>query len=512
MIFLSMYKQLKKSIYFTIKVFIAVGFCFGNISIEKAHQVVSNLLAQNNKTSYSIDSYSLDSENNIDNFYIFNLNPSGFVLVSSNLKIIPILGYSFEHNIDFDNLPPQLDSIINSYKQNIQSVVTSNTESSEYVNNLWNKYLNDENLVRDNRDVSPLITANWNQSGQWNNQCPGEALVGCVAVAMGQVMYYWKNPVQPEGYAQYYDVDFGPIGVNFEEYTYNYDNMFDDNATEDSQRLLYHAGVAVNMDYSYSGSGASVCWEEPSAQGALSNHFNFIDEAGCESKINYSDDEWFLLLKNQIDNGWPIIYRGYAENNGGGHAWNIDGYQNQYLHCNWGWGGSSNGYFYFNNLDGNGFSFIESQAALINIFPKGIPEPVALFDYSVNDFVVSFSNISNEINENSIMQYNWNFGDGFISDESNPIHTYQNFGSYEVSLIVTDEFGQDSLPHLEIINIIYGDINSDNSLNVLDIISLVDMVLNDSGNLDFDLNEDGDLTILDIIILINLVLDFNNEY
>ena len=40
--------------YFTIKVFIAVGFCFGNISVEKAHQVVSNLLAQNNKTSYSI--------------------------------------------------------------------------------------------------------------------------------------------------------------------------------------------------------------------------------------------------------------------------------------------------------------------------------------------------------------------------------------------------------------------------------------------------------------------------
>ena len=75
MIFLSMYKQLKKSIYFTIKVFIAVGFCFGNISVEKAHQVVSNLLAQNNKTSYSIDSYSLDNENNIDNFYIFNLNP-----------------------------------------------------------------------------------------------------------------------------------------------------------------------------------------------------------------------------------------------------------------------------------------------------------------------------------------------------------------------------------------------------------------------------------------------------
>ena len=509
MIFLNMNKQLKRYIYFTLKVFIIFEFCFGTISINEAGKIVDNVLAQNNKINYSIDSYSL---NNIDSFYIFHLNPIGFILVSSNTKIIPILGYSFDHNIDFNNLPPQLNSIINSYKENIESVVTNNIEPSHYVANLWNQYLNNENLIRENRDVTPLITANWNQGGQWNNQCPGEALVGCVAVAMGQVMYYWKNPIQPEGYAQYYDADFGPIGVNFDNYTYNYENMHDDDATTDSQLLLYHAGVAVNMDYSYSGSGASVCWEGPSAQDALSSNFNFINEAGCESKINYNDDEWFSLLKNQIDNGWPIVYRGYAENDGGGHAWNIDGYQNQYLHCNWGWGGSSNGYFYFNNLNGNGFSFIESQAALINIFPKGIAVPVALFDYSVDDFTVTFSNISNQINENNIVHYNWNFGDGFISDEPNPMHIYQDFGSYEVSLIVTDEFGQDSTPHFEVINIIFGDINSDNSLNVLDIISLVDMVLNNSENLDFDLNQDDDLTILDIIILINLVLDFNNEY
>ena len=140
-------------------------------------------------------------------------------------------------------------------------------------------------------------------------------------------MYYWKNPIQPEGYAQYYDEQFGPIGAIFDNYSYNYDNMLDDQATEDSQLLLYHAGIAVNMDYSYSGSGASVCWEGPSAEDALSSHFNFIDEAGCESKLNYNDDEWSSLIKEQIDNGWPIIYRGYEENDGGGHAWNIDGYQ-----------------------------------------------------------------------------------------------------------------------------------------------------------------------------------------
>ena len=74
MIFLSMNKQLKRYIYFTLKVFIIFEFCFGTISINEAGKIVDNVLAQNNKINYSIDSYSL---NNIDSFYIFHLNPIG---------------------------------------------------------------------------------------------------------------------------------------------------------------------------------------------------------------------------------------------------------------------------------------------------------------------------------------------------------------------------------------------------------------------------------------------------
>ena len=79
-------------------------------------------------------------------------------------------------------------------------------------------------------------------------------------------------------------------------------------------------------------------------------------------------------------------------------------------------------------------------------------------------------------------------------------------------MIVTDEYGQDSTPHIESVNIIYGDINNDNSLNIIDIVLLVDLVFNNSENSDYDLNQDQVLTILDIIILVNLVLEFNNEY
>ena len=56
-----------------------------------------------------------------------------------------------------------------------------------------------------------------------------------------------------------------------------------------------------------------------------------------------------------------------------------------------------------------------------------------------------FSYCIYQINENNIAEYKWNFGDGFTSNELNPTHSFQDFGSYEVSLIATDEYGQDSV-------------------------------------------------------------------
>ena len=67
--------------------------------------------------------------------------------------------------------------------------------------------------------IAPLISANWNQGGEWNDYCPNNSLVGCVAVAMGQVMNYWNHPAQGYGYSQYYDQNHGVIGVNFEDYS-----------------------------------------------------------------------------------------------------------------------------------------------------------------------------------------------------------------------------------------------------------------------------------------------------
>lgn len=498
-----MINYLKK---YVIKIILLLGIVYGEVSIDEASAVAKNFIQS--KNNHLINSFYIDNKNGIDNFYVFNLKPKGFIIVSAQKNTIPIIAYGFEYDINLEDLPPQLSQILDDYRDNIYYSVSNNIVN-DMVEDLWYSYLNNSVLNRNHRSVNPLITANWNQGGQWNNECPGNALVGCVAVAMGQVMYYWKHPVQGNGYSQYYDQNYGPIAVNFEDYTYDFDNMLDNQATLDSQLLLYHAGVSVNMDYSESGSGASVCWESPSSEAALEQNFNFIDNIGCESKLNYNDEEWAMILKDQLDNGWPIIYRGYQENDGPGHAWNIDGYDNDYYHCNWGWGGSSNGYFYFNNLNGSGFSFIESQAALINIFPKGIAPVVALFDYSIDASTISFTDLSTLVNENFISSWSWDFGDGNLSFDNSPTHTFQSNEIFEVSLIVTDEFGQDSEPHIELINLLIGDLNNDLVIDIIDVVILVNLILDNqiNDNFDADLNMDGLLTVLDIVILINAILN-----
>ena len=138
---------------------------------------------------------------------------------------------------------------------------------------------------------------------------------------------------------------------------------------------------------------------------------------------------------------------------------------------------------------------------------------MALYEFEINDLTVNFYDLSSSINENEIIEWMWDFGDGNISFESSPIHSYENFDEYEVSLIVTNIYGIDSIPFIEYLNIqdLTGDLNGDFYVNILDVIFLVDLILNSEevseSNYMSDVNEDGFFTILDIINLVGIILN-----
>ena len=53
----------------------------------------------------------------------------------------------------------------------------------------------------------------------------------------------------------------------------------------------------------------------------------------------------------------------------------------------------------------------------------------------------------------------------------------------------------------------FSDVNSDGQINILDIISLVNIILYDNENALGDVNQDGQVNILDIIVVVNIILD-----
>ena len=110
--------------------------------------------------------------------------------------------------------------------------------------------------------VEPLLTEMWEQGCHYNELCPtfskvpcGHAEVGCVAVAMGQIMHYWKYPTTGWGSHSYNNAGLS-LSADFGNTVYDWDHM-PDSLTDDSSdieveavaTLLFHCGVSVDMQY-----------------------------------------------------------------------------------------------------------------------------------------------------------------------------------------------------------------------------------------------------------------------
>lgn len=82
----------------------------------------------------------------------------------------------------------------------------------------------------------------------------------------------------------------------------------------------------------------------------------------------------------------------------------------------------------------------EDSAMLLNVNPNIFDNPLADFDTL---FAVYISGTIPFVDSSSsdVVLWHWDFGDGVISTEQNPLHTYETAGEYTVQLIVQNEFG-----------------------------------------------------------------------
>ena len=509
---------------YTYIIMISIVFS-ANVTDDTSLLVAKNIFREfhdsQNQNNFKIKNYDIISDEISPLLYIYHLDPKGFIIISAEDKAYPLIAYGFEHDFKLENMPSNLTHVIDTYKNQIIILRDSDQERSSDIINQWNNYLfsTNHNDNSNTRNVSPLIDAEFDQSGSWNNTLTAETgfngPLGCVAISMGQIMHYWGYPEQGEGSNSYLEDDLGMLEVDFGQSFYDFDNMAATYATNPSRLLLYHCGVAVNMDYEYGGSGAQCEGVYPSAEYAMKTYFKYGNSIQSIDGDNYSVTEFRNILKNELDQSKPILFSGFSDSYGnGGHAWNVDGYQGNNLHCNWGWGGYNNGYFSLPSLGG----FDTWQNALINIIPESYENPLALFEYDINDMTVTLIDLSEFVNESEVETWSWNFGDGNTETNSYSFaeHTYSSPGEYQISLTITSIYGQVSEPHIEVITIgnpgLPGDVNSDDILNVLDVVMIVNFILGEDNpsNSEFnasDYNSDGMLNVQDLVLIINDILN-----
>ncbi|KPA15029.1 Peptidase C10, streptopain, partial [Candidatus Magnetomorum sp. HK-1] len=115
-----------------------------SVHIEKAIDVAKNwyLSYHPEKTKISrtrirkasdIKNVQTEKYNDQDTFHIINMSSGGFVLVAADDNISPVLGYSFESEMDQDNINPAARAWLNNYSVQIEAAISSGITNTQAV-------------------------------------------------------------------------------------------------------------------------------------------------------------------------------------------------------------------------------------------------------------------------------------------------------------------------------------------------------------------------------------------
>lgn len=366
------------------------------VPIEKAREIAVGFYAHfflHDNGQPVVNDIRVIEYHNIVTIYTFTFDPAGFVIMAADDASIPILGYSDESTIPREITNPATKEWLDGYSREIYNIITNALSNQETLKK-WNALLAG-NFQAPTRDVSPLLTTTWDQGCYYNALCPadgsavyacGHVYTGCVATAMSQIMKYHNFPPQGVGSHTYIDPTYGSQTANFGNTTYNWSSMPNNVGSSNTPvaTIMYHAGVSVNMHYSTSGSGAY----SEDVPYALMNYFNYQPESVIQYKNNFTNVEDFKnLIRADLDQQLPVYYSG--SNPSEGHAFVCDGYHlgNGTFHFNWGWSGSSNGWYTVGALNPGGYQFNDNNAVVIHIKPYN-PNLIVRITHPVNNAVV----------------------------------------------------------------------------------------------------------------------------
>ena len=356
---------------------------------QKAAQFLGERVARARGSAPVTIDLNLSAVGREDSYFIFNAgNNEGFVVVSGEDATEEILGYSDTGSIDSESMPCNMQMLFDMYAEQIQYVRENGLKREDVARG--------RRMTSDGYPQSYTIAesrrSRFDQFEPYNDLCPVEdAPSGCVATAMAGLMYayqwphatiakipsYWDGPFtyingSPENTAiewanilpqyGYWDQVAQPVSPYYIPY---------DNIPEASKNaiatLMRIAGTSVETSYDDDGSGADV----PDVPSALTKYFNY-DGSVVFAYRKDNANNWKSALKNELLYHGPVIYRG-EDSEGDGHAFLIEGWENDKFIINFGWSGDGNGKFLLEvaETDGQIISYLNEQGAVFNVKPRG---------------------------------------------------------------------------------------------------------------------------------------------
>ncbi|MFC1794968.1 C10 family peptidase, partial [Planctomycetota bacterium] len=351
-------------------------------------------------------------------YYIVNLEPTGYVIVSADNRIEPIIGFVADGSYDFlfenplvalvtSDLSGRIEAVRNTFS--LQSTVEMKTTDSPQ--GKWRRFID---LAEDSEGrfspmsviivgdirVLPLLQSQWGQAkgcgdNLYNYYTPSNYPCGCVATAMAQVMRYYEYPTEQIGVHEFAIHVGGTRGKT--ENTRGGDGLGGsyiwsdmplrpndncENLTEAQRQAIgaicYDAGIAVETYYDSGGSGALM----PDATDAMVSIFQYENVVlGYDSGSNVHEALTEMINPN-LDAKAPVILAiSDPFDPDGGHAVVCDGYGYEsstlYHHLNMGWNGADDLWYNLPDINAVNIQYTTVFGCMYNILSSGTGEIIS---------------------------------------------------------------------------------------------------------------------------------------
>jgi hypothetical protein len=342
------------------------------VSSKEALTVARHFLSnQKNSASYVVhEGTAIECHGNLLAF-AFDLEPTGYLIVSAETELPPVIAYSFESGFgELNTENPLYSLIINDLNKKITKIDALGQGWATKNESAWNVILAGD----PGKAGEPLfeqwpasgdgwLKTNWTQDSPYNELCPLDPVTGtrsyagCPATAMAQILnfhgttngtHFSDEDDYYHNYAgrQYWiddDHDYAdfPSFPVLNEYLDTLSNHYLYNqplTNTDKAALTYACGVAARQVYSSQGSGTF---------GVIQAYNSYV-RFGCSTVelLDSTAADLYERIQSNIKDTLPVHLAIVDESWSTGHNVVMDGYNtDDYYHLNFGWGGAYNGWY-----------------------------------------------------------------------------------------------------------------------------------------------------------------------